>query len=74
MKQITSSVLGFAATAGLLASSPPVGPRKGLPVGTPDALSRGADRWAVDLLQRGGPEKFADASFTARISLFIEDV
>jgi hypothetical protein len=63
-----------AATVGLLASSPLLTQGKGLPVGTPDALSLGTDRWAVDLLQRGGPEKFADASFTARISLFIEDV
>ena len=65
---------GFVATGGLLASSPTVDPGKGLAVGTPGALSRGTDRWAVDLLQRGGPEKCADASFTAWISLFIENV
>ena len=79
MKQITSPVPGFVSAwicgnreiARIIST---VDPGKGLSVGTPDAVSRGTDRWAVDLLQRGGPKKCADASFTTRISLFIEDV
>src|SRR5439155_10213606 len=49
-------------------------PRKGTPHGTPDFLSHDADRWALDLLQRGRPERRADASPAARTSLLIADV
>jgi hypothetical protein len=49
-------------------------PRKEKSRGTPDFLSHDKDRWALDLLQRGRPERRADASLAARISLVIADV
>src|SRR6267142_3104291 len=50
------------------------GPGKGTARGTPDFLSHDTDRWALHLLQRGRPERRADASPAARTSLFIADV
>src|SRR5437867_8807739 len=49
-------------------------PRKGRSHGTPDFLSHDTGRWALHLLQRGRPERRADASPAARTSLFIADV
>src|SRR5437667_5113876 len=49
-------------------------PRKGTSRGTPDFLSHDTDRWALHLLQRGWPERRADASPAARTSLLIPDV
>src|SRR6266545_6835078 len=49
-------------------------PRKGMSHETPDVLSHDTDRRALHLLQRGRPERRADASPTARTSLFIADV
>src|SRR5438477_1435051 len=49
-------------------------PRKGTSHGTPDFLSHDTDRWALHLLQRGRPERRADASPAARTSFFIADV
>src|SRR5262249_10889793 len=46
-------------------------PRKGTSRGTPDFLSHDRDRWTLHLLQRGRPERRADASHAARISLVI---
>src|SRR5437763_15038566 len=48
--------------------------RKGTSRGTPDFLSYDTDRWALHLLQRGRPQRRADASPAARTSLFIADV
>src|SRR2546430_13288367 len=48
--------------------------RKGTSHGTPDFLSHDTDRWALHLLQRGRPQRRADASPAARTSLFIADV
>src|SRR5271167_4268796 len=50
------------------------GPRKGAPGGTPDSLSHDTDRWALHLLQRGGPERRADASPAARTSVLVANV
>src|SRR6266536_5815554 len=49
-------------------------PRKGTSHGTPNFLSHGTDLWALHLLQRGRPEKRADAAPAARTSLVIADV
>src|SRR5258707_7608041 len=49
-------------------------PGKGTSRGTPDFLSHDTDRWSLDLLQGGRPERRADASPAARTSLFITDV
>src|SRR5258706_12778618 len=49
-------------------------PRKGTSRGIPDFLSHDTDRWALHLLQRGRPQRRADASPAARTSLFIADV
>src|SRR5437660_7544640 len=48
--------------------------KKGTSRGTPDFLSHHTDRWALHLLQRGRPQRRADASPAARTSLFIADV
>src|SRR5262249_24027273 len=48
--------------------------RKGTSRGTPDFLSHDTDRWALQLLQGGWPQRRADASPAAWISLFIADV
>jgi HxlR-like helix-turn-helix len=44
--------------------------RKDKSRGTPDFLPHDTHRWALDLLQRGRPERRTDASPAARISLF----
>src|SRR5437667_10838794 len=49
-------------------------PRKGMSCGTPDFLSHDTDKWTLHLLQRGRPQRRADASPAARTSLFIADV
>src|SRR6266849_4165957 len=49
-------------------------PRKGTSHGTPNFLSHDTDRWSLHLLQRGRPERRADASPAARSALFIADV
>src|SRR5258705_12198854 len=54
--------------------SPRKGQRKGKPCGTPNFLSHDTVRWALYLLQRGRPERRADASPAARTSFFIADV
>src|SRR5947209_13485162 len=48
--------------------------RKGTSRGIPDFLSHDTDRWALHLLQRGRPERRADAAPAARTPLFIADV
>src|ERR1700738_876636 len=48
--------------------------KKGTSHGTPDFLSHDTDRWALHFLQRGRPQRRADASPAARTSLFIADV
>src|SRR3989442_4620127 len=48
--------------------------KKGTFHGTPDFLSHDTDRWALHLLQRGRPQRRADASPAAPTSLFIADV
>src|SRR5438876_3358490 len=49
-------------------------PGKGTSRGTPDFLSHDTDRGTLPLLQRGRPERRADASPAARTSFFIADV
>src|SRR5437870_13902021 len=49
-------------------------PRKGTSHGTPDFLSHDTHRWAVHFLQRGRPERRADASPAPRASVIIADV
>src|SRR6266478_4599600 len=49
-------------------------PRKGTSRGIPDFLSHDTDRWALHLLQRGRPERRADASPVARTSKFVAAV
>src|ERR1700724_628670 len=49
-------------------------PRKGTSHGTPDLLSHDTHRWAVHFLQRGRPERRADASPAPRTSVVIADV
>src|SRR6266699_1216296 len=49
-------------------------PRKGTSHGTPDFLSHATGRWALHLLQRGRPERRADATPAARTSFVIADV
>src|SRR6266849_1724522 len=48
--------------------------RKGTSRGTLDFLSHDTDRWALHLLQRGRPQRRADASPAARTPLFVADV
>src|SRR6267378_7532800 len=50
------------------------GPGKGTARGTPDFLSHDTDRWALHLLQRGRPERRADASPAARTAFFVANV
>src|SRR5262249_46969449 len=50
------------------------GPRKGTSHATSDVVSQDTDRWALALLPRGRPERRADATPAARISLRIADV
>src|SRR6266851_7706174 len=49
-------------------------PRKGTSYGTPDFLSHHTDRWTLHFLQRGRPERRADASPAPRTSVIIADV
>src|SRR5260221_11176001 len=49
-------------------------PRKGTSHGTPDFLSHDTHRWTVHFLQRGRPERRADASPAPRASVIIAAV
>ena len=48
--------------------------KEGTSRGTPDIFSHGTDRWSRHLLQKGRPERRANASPAARTSVFIADV
>src|SRR5467141_4829561 len=50
------------------------GPGKGTFRETPDSLSHDTGRWNLHLLQRGRPERRANAFAVARASFFIPDV
>src|SRR5260370_42094887 len=49
-------------------------PRKGTPHETPHSLSHHTDRWSLHLLQRGLPERRANASPAARTALLVTNV
>src|SRR5712671_4333216 len=55
-------------------SSARPGPGKGMSRETPDFLSHDTGRWTLHLLQRGRPERRADASPAARTPVFLADV
>src|SRR6266487_18199 len=48
--------------------------KKGTCRGVPDSLSHDTSRWSLDLLQRGQPERRADAAAAAWTPVFIADV
>src|SRR5438477_6826696 len=65
--------IGDFCDAGIVSIARPIR-RKGTSHGTPDFLSHNTSRWALHLLQRGRPERRADASSAARTALVITNV